>query len=30
LWIVYWAKIAEFSRILDQVPLPSGEQIPRI
>jgi hypothetical protein len=30
LWIVYWAKIAEFSRILDQVPLPSGEQFPRI
>ncbi len=22
LWIVYWAKIAEFSRILDQVPFP--------
>jgi len=26
LWIIYWAKIAEFSRILDQVPMPRGGQ----
>jgi hypothetical protein len=30
LWIVYWAKIAEFSRMLDQVPIPGGGQIPHI
>jgi hypothetical protein len=26
LWIVYWAKIAEFSRMLDRVPLQSWGQ----
>ncbi len=30
LWIVYWAKIAEFSRMLDQVPITGVGQIPRI
>ncbi len=29
LWIVYWAKIAEFSRMLDGVPMPGEGQIPR-
>ncbi len=29
LWIVYWAKIAEFSSMLDRVPTPAERQIPR-
>jgi hypothetical protein len=29
LWIIYWAKIAEFSRMLDRPPASGGGQIPR-
>jgi uncharacterized membrane protein len=29
LWIIYWAKIAKFSRMLDRSPVPGEEQIPR-
>ncbi len=29
LWIIYWAKIAEFSRMLDRDSVPGEEQIPR-